>query len=241
MLVKTRGIIFKSIKFRDTSLILDIYTEELGLRSYIVNGVRKSKPSQHSAYYQLMNILDLVVYHQEDKDICRIKEVNWNLSYEKLPFEIERSSIGIFMLEVCRKSIRERETNTELFQFLYEWFLFIDQSKTKISNYHILFLIELAGYLGFAPALTGSEGKGYFDMMEGVFLNEPPAHAYYMKESETTLLKDFLKIERDSVHDLKLSRSSRSVFLHAMIDFYRIHVEHFNELKSLEVLKELWA
>lgn len=240
MLIKTKGIIFRSLKYGDTSLILDIYTEELGLRSYIVNGVRKTNTRQHSAHFQLMSLLDLVVYHQENKDLCRIKEISLNLIFENLPFQIEKSSIGVFMLEVSRKSIKEREKNADLFHFLSEWFLFLDRSKEKIANYHLLFLIELTKHLGFAPTLSNSTENQYFDMMEGIFLQDIPPHPYYMGINETLWLKEFMRSSRNSVHTLSISRSSRSKLLHALIDFFKIHVENFHELKSLEVFKELW-
>lgn len=241
MLEKTRGIVFRTLKYRDTSLILDLYTEELGLRSYMVNGVRKAKASQHAAHFQLMSLLDLIVYHQENKEICRIKEIKLDKAYERLPFEIERSSIGIFMLEVSRKSIREREKNSILFKFLYDWFSFLDQSKEKLANYHLLFLIELTKHLGFSPSSNQSENELYFDMMEGVFLPEIPPHKYYMEKEVTSTLKDFLTHSRTSIHTLKINRIQRAQLLQSLIDFYKIHVENFQNLNSLDVLKELWS
>ena len=122
MLVKTKGIVFRTLKYGESSLILDIYTEELGLRSYIANGVRKSKSRQHAAHYQLMSVLDLVVYEQNNRDLNRIKEIKLDIIYERLPFEIERSSVGIFLLELCQKSIKEKEQNSKLFHFIRNWF-----------------------------------------------------------------------------------------------------------------------
>jgi DNA repair protein RecO (recombination protein O) len=241
VLEKTKAIVFKTLKYGETSLILDLYTEELGLRSYLVNGVRKTKASQHAAHFQLMSLLDLIVYHQENKDLCRIKEIKLDYAFERLPFEIERSSIGVFMLELSRKSIKEREKNSNLFRFLYNWFIFLDQSKEKMANYHLLFLIELTQFLGFSPTLTNSDDAIYFDMMEGVFVPDIPFHTYYMGKGETALLKLLLGYTRANVHTLKISRTDRSKCLLALIDFYKIHVENFQHLNSLDVLIELWS
>ena len=61
MLIKTRGIIFKSIKYSETSLILDVYTEELGLQKYIISGVRSKKARTTAGMLQIMSLLDLDV------------------------------------------------------------------------------------------------------------------------------------------------------------------------------------
>ena len=73
MITKTRGIVLNYIKYGDTSIICKIYTEQFGLQSYIINGIRKSK-SKNIGLYQPLNILDLVVYHKKTSGLQRIKE-----------------------------------------------------------------------------------------------------------------------------------------------------------------------
>ena len=62
MLVKTRGIVLSYLKYRETSVIVRIYTEQLGLQSYVVNGVRKAKPPGRIALFQPFTLLELVAY-----------------------------------------------------------------------------------------------------------------------------------------------------------------------------------
>jgi len=65
MLIKTRGIVLQQFKYLDSSLIVKIYTEELGLQSYMVKGSRSKKSTQKPAYFQPLSLIDLVVYHKE--------------------------------------------------------------------------------------------------------------------------------------------------------------------------------
>ncbi len=37
MLIKTRGIVLSYLKYRETSIIARVYTERLGVQSYVVN------------------------------------------------------------------------------------------------------------------------------------------------------------------------------------------------------------
>ena len=48
MLQKTRGIALSYIRYRETSIIARVYTEEFGLQSYIVNSVANSPKQEQS-------------------------------------------------------------------------------------------------------------------------------------------------------------------------------------------------
>ena len=43
MLHKTRGIVFKTTDYGESSVIVQIFTEKFGLQSYIINAVKKPK------------------------------------------------------------------------------------------------------------------------------------------------------------------------------------------------------
>ena len=64
MLIKTRGIIFKALKYSETSLILDIYTEEKGLRNYIISGVRNKKSKLKTGLLQPTMLVEMVAYEK---------------------------------------------------------------------------------------------------------------------------------------------------------------------------------
>jgi DNA repair protein RecO (recombination protein O) len=75
---KTKGIVLKTVKYGETSVIVTAFTELFGTQTYLQNGVRTSnKKGQGKAnLFQPGAILDLIVYHNELKNIQRIKEYN---------------------------------------------------------------------------------------------------------------------------------------------------------------------
>ena len=77
MLVKTRGIVLNFIKYRESSIIALIYTEQLGLQTYIVNSVRKKGPGSRIALFQPFTLLDMVVYTSPKGGITRISEYKY--------------------------------------------------------------------------------------------------------------------------------------------------------------------
>ena len=72
---KTKGIVLRGIKYGETSMVVTIFTEMFGVQTYMVNGVRTSKRSSSKAnQFQPTAILDLVVYHSDNRSMQRIKE-----------------------------------------------------------------------------------------------------------------------------------------------------------------------
>ena len=146
-LFKSIGIVFRSVKYSETSLILEVFTREKGMRSFIVSGVRSSKSKNKASLYQHLNILDLVAYDKDNK-LARIKECGIEYYYQRLSYDVVRSSIGLFLLEVCKNAIKEKEENIELFDFIYERLKLLDSDTPQnFGLFPIKFLLELSQFI----------------------------------------------------------------------------------------------
>ena len=236
MLVKTSGIVFRSVKFSETSIITDIFTEELGLRSYIISGVRSKRAKVSAGLLQVMSLVETVVYHRDDKDLCRIKEIKAAYLFESIPFHIQKGAIGLFLLEIMQKTIKEREKNQPLFTFLFNTIQYLDETKDPIFNFHLAVMIKLSAYLGFFPSGNFSEETPFFDMQEGRFTTTIPLKNYLEKE-QSQLLGIFLKTSIENAYKIKLSRQNRESLLNGLINYYRFHVEGLPEINAHKILK----
>lgn len=239
MLIKTRGIIFRSIKYSETSIITDIFTEQKGLRTYIISGVRKKNARVSASLLQVMSLVDLVVYHRDDKDMTRIKEIKAAHVYQSLPFDIVKSSVGQFMLELTRKAIREPEENEPLFNFVFQSFQFLDETQLPFANLHLYFMLGLTQFLGFLPSNNYSNSRPFFDLREGMFVHEKGLHGYFLNEKRSTIIHQLLNTELTKIHEIKITRETRKELLRKMIIFYRLHIENFPDLNSHQILEEV--
>jgi len=156
MLQKTRGLVLNYLRYRETSIIVKIYTEEFGVQTYIENGVRSSKGKNKIALFQPLTLLDLVVYFKDSAGIQRISEIKVNHPYSTIPFDITKSTIALFITEVLSKTLKEEAGNPRLFQFLRESLIWLDQATEGYENFHLWFLLRLSFYLGFEPT-TGQQ------------------------------------------------------------------------------------
>jgi len=240
---KTKGIVLRSVKYGETSLVVTILTALFGVQTYIVNGVRTSlkKNTGRANLFQPAAILDLVVYHNELKNINRIKEFSWSFLYRHILTDIIKNAVALFMTELLIKSLKQPEANSDLFHFTEDAFQQLDQSSETITaNFPLFFALHLAVLLGFRMNDNFSISNNFFDLQEGSFVAERPGHPHFLEEkaAETTsfLLKTMQPVE---LEDLKLNHDFRRLLLQAYEMYYAFHIPDFGSLRSLPVLKEI--
>ena len=237
MLIHTRGIVFRSLKYGETSVIADIFTEEKGLRSFIAGSVRKAKSSMSFGLFQPMTVVDLIGYFRDDLDhLNRLKEMRAAEVYSAIPFDIRRGAVALFMAEICRKSIHAGDENPELFEFLLDNLCWLDTTTQPLANLHLHFLLHLPAYLGFQPQYE-QDGEVFFDLKEGVFSPVPPLHTLYLEPQQAMPLLDLLHTPLEQCHEIALMRPERKALLQGLLQFYQLHVPGFVEVNTPDILE----
>ena len=240
MLIKTKGIVLKAIKYSETSLIVDVFTLELGLRKYIISGVRKKNAKYSAGLFQHMSIIDLVAYEKKGRNMHRIKEVQLAYPYATLPYDIKKSAVGLFITEVIQKVLQGEEEHAELFDFLYETYYLLDTTQESIANIPTLFLLELTQFLGIRPEHNFSDQNSYFNLLEGYFQEAPPfEHNHYLQASESRVFSTYMNYDVCSSHQLNTNASERKLMLEYLLQFYQLHIDRFPTINSHLILEEV--
>ncbi len=240
MIIKTRGIVLKTTKYSETSLICQILTEQRGLKSYIISGVRKKGGKTSAGLLQVMSILDLVVYDSQKSKLNRIKELGNHYIYQKTPYDIIKGSIGLFIIEMVQKTIKGEEEHQELFRYLMETLQFLDQTPHSPANVHLHFLLEYASYLGFGPSGVQEDSQLYFHLWDGRFM-PIKEDKYALSEELSKLISELLHLRLEEVHTIQLARETRHQLLRQLLNFYKLHVDNFPEINAHLILKEVLA
>lgn len=224
MIHKTKGVVFRFTRYGETSIIVNIFTELFGLQTYIVNGVRSKKAQNKIALFQPLTLLDLVVYHKENASILRIKEVRCAYPYRNIPTDFKRESVAMFMGEILNKAVKEQSHPKELYEFLERNLIELDSLGKGVENFHLFFLINLSRHLGFGPQMSG-------EILDGRHI--PIEDEYILQQ---------LISSRTSPHGelSPVTNAQRRELLEILIRFYKYHIDHFGEVKSLAVLREVF-
>ncbi|EJF52484.1 DNA repair protein RecO [Saprospira grandis DSM 2844] len=236
MLKQIEGLVLRTVDYSESSVICDLFSRELGRRSYMVHGVRKPKAKITKALLRPMSWVELVVYHNEERDLNKVKEIRPSYIYQIIPFDIARSNMALFMVELAQKGLQEEGPQEELYNFLWVYFNQLDQKESPAwANLHLHFMVHFSAELGFCPSPSTSP---IFDYKEGEFVQEKPLHPYHFDEESSQILDQLLRLGRHQLAELKLNRIKRQHFIEQMILFYRYHLPNF-QLKSWEVLKQI--
>ncbi len=237
MLIKTKAIVFSSLKFQEKSLIVNCFTESDGLKSYFVQNAFSSKKStQKIAYFQPLTILEIEANHKNKGTLEHFKEIRLAHSYYSINTDILKSTIVLFLSEILHHAIKEEEKNQNLFSYLETALLWLD-THDEMANFHLILMLEITKHLGFYPDISEKEFP-FFDCKEGFFT--PFQSANSLTEQETHLFKKLIDLKLDANQKV-FAGIERQILLKILLDYYTLHLEGFKKPKSLAVLKEVFS
>jgi DNA repair protein RecO (recombination protein O) len=238
-MLKGSGIVFRAVKYGETSVIAEIFTQEKGLRRFIGGNVRSAKSRMPFNLFQPMTVVDLVAYFRDDPEaLNRLRELRAAELWTRIPFDIRRGAVALFMAEICRKSIQETEENRPLYDFLLDTLRWLDQTEHSFANLPLHFLLQLSGFLGFQPEAPAEPGESlFFDLKEGVFAAVEPQHQAMLRPEPSQALLALLEAPLEQCHAVALERAQRKLLLERLLQFYQLHVPGFSAVHSPEVLE----
>ncbi|WP_295791824.1 DNA repair protein RecO [Mucilaginibacter sp.] len=239
MLHKTRGIVFKTTDYGESSVVVQVFTEKFGLQSYIVNGAKKPKAKIARNMLQPLHLLDMVVYHKETGNVQRIKEVKNSPQLQSIPYDVIKSSLAMFLNEILYKAVKQQSADENMFDFVFSAIEWLDHQTDGIANFHLLFLVRLTRYLGFYPDRYLAGEADYFDLKNGTFSRFKPDSVLYLSPPHTQNFTMLLQGTFENIAGIKLNNDERRYLINKLLDYYALHIEGFGNIKSHEVLEEV--
>jgi DNA repair protein RecO (recombination protein O) len=240
---QTRGLIIRTVKYGETSLVVSVFTALFGLQQYIVKGIRTSKKSASfsASQFQVGNILDLIVYHNDKNTLQHIKECKQPFYFEHLFADVTKNAVLLFMIELLQKCIKEPESAPELYQFIEDVILGLDKATpTQTANMPLFFIVHLSHFFGFRLMDNYSENEHILDLREGQFVGEMPIHQMAIAYPKSEFISQLLRVMQIAELDqIQLNKQLRNELLDACLQFYELHISPFGQMKSLPVIRTL--
>jgi DNA repair protein RecO (recombination protein O) len=227
MMLSTPGLVLHTTPYGESSVIAKVFTRQLGVRSYIVKGVRRHGGVKQNLFAPLSS-LDMVVYDSHKSDLNHVKELTPR--HPDSGSDPVGNALRFFMTEVLYKALREEEPMPELWDYVEnsdQWSVVGEQRK----DMPIRFLLMVAHYLGVEPLDNYSVREPLFDLQEGRYVAAP---------SETTLsphlsemLHHYLCFPLSTFH---FPLNARRDLIDALIAYYQLHLSGFRQFHSHEIL-----
>ena len=241
MIEKTRGIVLHTLRYADSKVIVTMFTERHGALSFMVRVPHSRRSVMQSVLLSPLSLLEVDVDYQEKAQLQRLIDVRVDEPYQSLPYNPMKQTIALFLAEFLYYSLREEQENPELFAYLLNSLLWLDMQQQSFANFPLTFLIRLSRFLGFWPnvATVSQEEVQYFDLLEAEMKTVQPPHGSYLKPEEAAFVPLMMRMDFATMHLYQFSRQQRARLMQILNDYYRLHVPHFPELKSMAILREV--
>lgn len=242
MIISTKGIVLRVVKYGETSIICSVFTELLGLQSYLIKGIRsEKKQSAKGNIFRPGNILDLQVQHQKDKKLQYIKEFQLGCYYKTIGESVVKNTLLLFVVDALTNFVQTEDAQEALFEFTMDFLQFVDEQPTALmGNLPVFFIKEAAKMSGYAISENYTAINCYLNTYEGCFQTSPcnMIPAFDMEQSEACF-QLFVPTQLSQVAALKFSAGQRKTALEAYLHFLQWHDKGFKPLRSLPVLEAI--
>ncbi len=239
MILSTKGIVLHCIDYSETSIIARIYTEQLGLQTYIVKGVRKKGSRIKRNLFAPLSIIQLVANHKEGEGMRVMRDASCEYQLNGIATDMAKTAVSIYISELLTRSFSAQMADPLLYEFIEDAILNLDRATGAVAGFPLSFTIGLTQFMGFDPHNNFSNNETYFDMEEGNFCSHPPGHPYYLSPPLSNQLSEVLTALNAGLISIVADHSTRSELLSKMLEYYRIHIPSFGEIKSVQVLSDV--
>ena len=215
MVYATPLIVLSSTKVGDKSLVLHTLSPGWGRRSFIT-GIGQKAPM---AMFLPLSLLECEVVENPKSDLWRARSVVVSEPLAGIRSDMHKNTMCLFLSEVLFRTLKEGTLEEGLFEWCRGNILTLDALQADFSNYHLRFLLEFAGALGFAPT---SEDLAPF------------AGEHY------ALIRELLQSDAASSLLIPMTGAQRNAVAGLLLDYIGFHTETQLNIRSLSVLREIY-
>lgn len=238
-MVKTEAVVLHTLRYRDHSYIVHLFTREVGNITCLVKG-SKRKSALSPVLMQPLSLTDALIDFRPNRTFQYIQESSPLVLLETIPYHPIKNCMALFISEVLYKTFRESNKDAELFDFVNESIQVFDSATKGIANFHLVFLIKLTRFLGFFPNLSKFHDGVFFDMLNSEF-TENKNQQNTLNSEETEAFAHLMRMEYENMQLFNLSRTQRNTILEHILTYYKLHLPEFGTIKSLDILQQLFA
>ena len=208
-------IVLSSTKVGENALVVHTLSKEWGRRGFWVRSAAKAGMS----HFLPLNLLEGQVLENPKSELWTLKNIGPVAPLNGIRNNIYKNTMTLFLSEVLLRMLKDGTNEDGLYEWCVGSILTLDALESDFSNFHIRFLLELAGALGFRPTLQDV----------APFAGEHIGH-----------LQPFLQCSFEESMLLPLSGDTRNALCDVLLQYLSYHTDTPIQVKSLPVLHELF-
>ena len=216
MIENIEAIVLGYTKFGENSVVVHTLSEEYGRRGFLVRIGRKAG----MALLLPMNILEMDIVPNPKSTLWSARNLTARDPLNGIRGNLYKNTMSLFLSEVLLRTVKDGQAEDGLYPWCTRSILTLDTLEADFSNFHIRFLLELAGALGFRPSL---EDIAPF------------------AEKHLALLMPFLTSTFSESMLIPLRGEDRNALCEDLLRYLEYHTESSIRVHSLAVLREVFG
>lgn len=232
------GIVLKVTAYTDTQKIVHLYTREKGYLSMIAPSAifkRKSKP------VHLLQIAEVAYMENERGGLHRLQSAESAVNLPELYFDVIKMNIVLLWGEILNILLKNEGKNEAVFDLVVQSAEYLNTSEGDTGNFNLFFLYRLAAPLGFRID-TETWREGYlFNAGDGCFYPADGRMPCISGPNTARIVHRLCTCEVKELRAIPLNRAARNILLDVILAFFRIHLNTDFNIKSIRVIREIFA
>ena len=237
--VKTEAIAVRYVKYSDTMMMAHLYTKEKGMMCFAVSGTHSKRSRLRQSMFLPLTLLE-IEYEERHTEIQRLRDAKPSHIFTTMPYDAHRNAVSFFVSEMIYKTQTEPAGDERVFELLRETILKMDDRDVRMGNFHIVFLLRYAEAMGFGLRRETYEEGMKLDMSDGTFTKGGTPLGPMMPEDESETISKLINLGYEDGGKVNIGREMKKRLTLDMVDYYSLHTGMKRELKSLDVLYELF-
>ncbi len=240
------GIVLGTVKHSDKHNVTNIYTRERGRIAFLTPAGSSKSSRQTMARLQPFSIIEAQAKISTTRDIHNLYSIAPMKVWRSIYYEPLKSTIVLFLSEFLTRLLHDAPQEPRLWDFIANSISVLDATidRSLTANFHITFLISMSYMMGIQPDLSGYQEGMEFDMKAGIMVypfNVVSPSSLRIDAGHSAFLPTLARINYANARYFRFSGKDRSELIDSILKYYGLHFPGCDNLKSLDILKEIFA
>lgn len=241
---KTEAVVLSKLNYGDSSLIITLFTKELGKMSAIVKGARGPK-SKIGLKVDPPNHLEIIYYDKQSRELQIISSADLVEYYPSIKSDLEKLKYAHSLLELVKNLTVDHEQHTRLFNGIIRILELLEKSVEPPNLVFARFFMFFLEEIGYRVQLEEcsvcgknilSNKKLSYNFAVGILCPECMNNYTESFEINKELFNCLVSLRTNKISDDIGSRTvDRAVIF--MEKYLKYHVPDFKGIQSLQLFK----
>ncbi len=148
-LVRTRGIILRSVKWGDADRIITVYSPHLGKMRGVARGARRMK-SRFGGVLEAFGLVDVTLFQKTPESLGQISQIDLVTNYSLIRENLAVMTAAARMVKMVEAMTADRDPNPSMYAALVHGLESL-RPDDDVALTSLLFQIHVLGHTGFRP------------------------------------------------------------------------------------------